>query len=63
MYQWADVYRDTLAFLKIGTKEDWMSIPSSGSRKTYETWLKRSASHNIKLLAVASFLYKRNMNT
>ena len=32
MYQWADVYRDTLAFLKIGTKEDWMSIPSSGSR-------------------------------
>ena len=37
MYQWADVYMDTLAFLKIGTKEDWVSIPLSGFRKTYET--------------------------
>ena len=31
MYQWADVYMDTLAFLKIGTKEDWVSISLSGS--------------------------------
>ena len=61
MYQWADVYRGTLAFLKIGTKEDWMSIPSSGSRKTYETWLKRSASQNIKLLGSSFILSIREI--
>lgn len=55
MYQWADVYMDTLAFLKIGTKEDWVSISLSGSRKTYETWLKEVLLKIYSCWAVASF--------